>query len=219
MLGAALVAIAALAVAITSPGSPLREPSMPPPAPSASQPVPVSSPPSSASSSPTAPPLTEKSPGPASTAPPSATPREQPTENEDSGPRETLTAIAIKSEALPSEGIQARLALIESVDGEAVIPGEAGGPALRITLEVTNATDEPFLAPAVVVNLYTGANLSPAGPVLNPGGTPFPEVIPPGSSARGIYLFTVASKERENVTIEVDLAVGTPVVVFQGDVS
>lgn len=130
-----------------------------------------------------------------------------------------MTAIAIESAALPSEGIQARLSLIESVEGEAVIPGEVGGPALRVTLDVTNATGEPFSTPAVVVNLYTGEGLSPAGPVLNPGGSPFPEKIPPGGSARGVYLFTVPSQERKNVTVEVDLAVGTPIVVFQGTVS
>ncbi|RMB58147.1 DUF4352 domain-containing protein [Tessaracoccus antarcticus] len=108
---------------------------------------------------------------------------------------------------------------IESVTGEVAIPGEVGGPALRITLEVTNSTPEDFDTPAVVVNLYKGAARSPAGSLLNPGSRAFPDKIAPRASAEGIYLFTVGPDDRDDITIEVDLAVGTPIVLFQGKVN
>jgi len=69
------------------------------------------------------------------------------------------------------------------------------------------------------VNLYKGTELSPAGPLLNPGGKAFPDEIAAGASGQGVYLFTVAPDERDDVTIEVDLAVGTPIVLFQGPVT
>ena len=78
---------------------------------------------------------------------------------------------------------------------------------------------DDFAAPAVVVNLYKGTELSPAGPLLNPGGKAFPDEIASGASGQGVYLFTVAPDERDDVTIEVDLAVGTPIVLFQGPVT
>ncbi|MGV8846998.1 hypothetical protein [Tessaracoccus sp.] len=152
-------------------------------------------------------------------SPSAPTPQEQPTKNEDSAPRETQEPVKITAEATPAEGITVRLVLIEPVEGIAAIPGEVGGPALRITVEVTNNTKDTFAAPAVVVNLYKGEALSPAGPMLKPGGVPFPNEIPSGRSATGVYLFTVGPDERDDVTVEVDLAVGTPIVLFQGPIS
>lgn len=132
--------------------------------------------------------------------------------------RPTNAPVDIADEASPVEGLSARLVTIESVQGEAVIPGEVGGPAIRVTLEVVNDTGQTLETPAVVVNLYVGEDLAPAGPILNPGGKPFPSSVPAGATASGVYLFTVPEDRRGDITVEVDLAVGTPIVVFKGAV-
>lgn len=151
------------------------------------------------------------------TEPPTAAPTE-PAEG-DSPARPTDAPVDITEPATPTDGITARLVTIEAVEGEVTIPGEVAGPAVRVTLEVVNDTGQTLETPAVVVNLYIGGELRPAGPLLNPGGKPFPASISAGRSAQGVYLFSVSQDQRDNVTIEVDLAVGTPIVLFEGAVS
>lgn len=176
------------------------------------------SPPPSGEAPPTAPEITGASSAPPA-ATPSTSPRKQPTENDDSPPRETKAPIEITAEATPAKGIEVHLLRIESVNGEAVIPGEVGGPAVRITVEVTNSTSEDFATPSVVMNLYKGKALAPAGSLLKPGGKPFPATIASGDSAVGVYLFSVDKDQRDDVTVEVDLAVGTPIILFHGSIN
>lgn len=146
---------------------------------------------------------------------PSATPDARPTQ--PPGARPTQPPVDLEDEVEVSDGLGAELVKIESVEGVVTIPGEVAGPALRITLRVTNDTADDFATPAMVVNLYTGKDLTPAGPLLKPGGKEFPQTVPSGKSATGVYLFTVPKDQRDDVTVEVDLGVGTPVVVFRGD--
>lgn len=150
---------------------------------------------------------------------PSASASAEPEPTDEPGPRETKAPVDLDETAKPSRGLEASLVKIESVEGEAVIAGEVGGPSLRVTLEVSNDTRDAFATPAVVVNLYIGSDLRPAGPLMKPGGKEFPQSVKAGAIAEGVYLFNVPLDQRDDITIEVDLAVGTPIVVFHGSVS
>lgn len=130
-----------------------------------------------------------------------------------------MEPVPLDGVAEPVAQVEVELVSIEAVTGVANIAGEVGGPALRVSVAVTNGTAAPFETPAVVVNLYTGDDRSPAGGIREPGGRELPGLIPAGQSQLGVYLFTVPEDARSVVLIEVDLQVGEPVALFEGAVS
>lgn len=137
----------------------------------------------------------------------------------DARPRTTEAPVAITETASASEKLQVRVVSIEPVQGEVVLPGEVAGPALRITIEASNGSSEDLATPAVVANLYYGPNQLPAGALLQPGSRQFPASIPAGETASGVFVFSVPEDQRDNVRVEVDLAIDEPVVLFEGAVS
>ncbi|HWV50456.1 MAG TPA: hypothetical protein VN035_13470 [Microbacterium sp.] len=118
--------------------------------------------------------------------------------------------------AVGADGVVVSLPLVEAIEGEAVAPGETSGPAIRVTVRIENATDEPLDTAFVVVNAYTGADRAPAPSLTKPGGAPFEGSLGAGESAEGVYLFTLPADERSDVTIGVDYRAGEPTVVFEG---
>lgn len=118
--------------------------------------------------------------------------------------------------AVGADGVVVSLPLVEAIEGEGVAPGETSGPAIRVTVRIENATDEPLDTAFIAVNAYSGADRAPAPSLSKPGGTPFEGSIAAGESAEGVYLFTLPADERSDVTIGVDYRAGEPTVVFEG---
>lgn len=118
--------------------------------------------------------------------------------------------------AVGSDGVVVSLPLVEAIEGEGVAPGETSGPAIRVTVRIENATDEPLDTAFVAVNAYSGTDRAPAPPLTKPGGAPLEGSIAAGESAEGVYLFTLPADARSEVTIGVDYRAGEPTVVFEG---
>lgn len=116
-------------------------------------------------------------------------------------------------------GLSASIVSIESVDGEAVGAGDVGGPAIRVTVRLTNGSTTPLDTALTVVNGYSGADREPAGTLVKPGGKPFSGTVGPGETQDAVFLFTIPEDARGDVTITVDYAAGQPAFVFQGDAS
>jgi len=112
--------------------------------------------------------------------------------------------------------VSIRLSAIESVEGVAEIPGEVGGPSLRVTVEVANTTEAAVDLSGTVVNLYLGTDRRPAIGLMKPGGSLMPSSVEPGAAATGVYVFNVPAQDRALVAVEVDIAIELPVVVFEG---
>ncbi|HQZ36372.1 MAG TPA: hypothetical protein PK020_18240 [Ilumatobacteraceae bacterium] len=130
--------------------------------------------------------------------------------------RETTAPVELDGEQAPLAGVSVRLVSIESVEGEAVLPGEVAGPALRVTVEASNSTGERVETPAVVVNLYYGPERVAGNPFIQPGGKPFPPSIPAGGKSQGVFIFDVPKSQRDDLIIEVDLLFESAVVLFEG---
>lgn len=124
-------------------------------------------------------------------------------------------AVGLKAEATSAPGVTARLARIDSVRATASLPGEVGGPALAITVKVTNETGKKLDLALGVVNAYYGPERTPAVSVASDGEVPFPASVASGESAKGVYVFQVPEKARP-VRVELDLGNGADVVVFKG---
>lgn len=164
-------------------------------------------------------------PSPSSSTEPSATPSDTsvPEPDESTAPapegdgRQTQAPVPIDTPASPEEGVSIRLANIEAVDGEGAGPGETSGPAIRVSVEITNTGSSDLSLAAAIANAFYAGDI-PASQLSRPGGVPFPATVAPGATGTGVFVFVVPRDQRADVAITVDLAVRAPIVVFQGPV-
>jgi hypothetical protein len=113
-------------------------------------------------------------------------------------------------------GVTAEIVALEAVDGVAQLPGEISGPALRVTVRLTNGTDAALALARVQVDLNSGSDRSPGLALNEPGAAPFVGVLARGDSADGVYVFGVPADRRDQVQVLVLYSVDAPVAVFEG---
>jgi hypothetical protein len=118
-----------------------------------------------------------------------------------------------------AEDLTVRVVDVESVEGVGRGPGEISGPALRFSIEVTNSTGERVDLTSTVVNAYYGSDNTPASPLAEPGGEPLPATLDDGDSVVGVFVFSVPTDQREQVSVEFSYSVQTPTVIFEGPAS
>lgn len=220
-VGAGLViAVVALVLALTlgdDPATPSAAPGSVAPsvAPSATS-SPSSTP--DGGTEPTASPSEPDDGGPGETAAPTdPAPPVQP--GEPGALRPTAAPVPIDAPAAPAPQVEVQLVQIEAVEGVANIPGEVGGPSLRVTVRVRNATSAALDLTTAVVNLYHGAERSPAIELLEPGRQELPASVAPGGEATGAFIFRVPTDARDDVLVEFDLSTDATVLLFAGAVT
>lgn len=130
--------------------------------------------------------------------------------------RPTLAPVAIDAAVQPAAGVTARVAQVEDVVGEAVLPGEVGGPAVRVHVEVVNGTTAPLDLSVALLNAYTGPDLAPATELSAPGPVPFPASVAPGGTAKAAFVLRMDPAERSQVRLELDLGGAAAVALFDG---
>lgn len=140
----------------------------------------------------------------------------RPTPTSDADLEDTAAPVGLDEVAEFGDGVTARVVAIEAVDAESRLPGERSGPALAITIELTNTRDTPAELNAVTVDLRTGDDL-PATFITQPDQPGFSGMLAPGQSARARFTFLVDPARRDAVAIRVTYSSDTPIVVFAGD--
>ncbi len=146
--------------------------------------------------------------------PPTPTPT-GPTEDVDQPPA-ALPEVPIDAPAAVGNGIVATIGSIEAIEGTAVGPGNIAGPALRVTVRIENGTAEDVSLDGVAVNMYSGAERTPASPLGDPSQAPFTGMLAPGATGEGVYVFRVPAEARDLVTVEVGYQAGAPLLLFTG---
>jgi hypothetical protein len=141
-----------------------------------------------------------------------------PTEDVDEPPP-SLPEVPLDAEGAVGNGVLVTLPAIEAIEGTGVGPGNIAGPALRVTVRIENGTAEPVALGGVAVNLAHGPDRTPASPLDDPSRRPFATMVEPGQSAEGVYVFTVPTDQREQVSIEVGYEAGAPLLLFTGPVA
>ncbi len=165
----------------------------------------------SPSPTPTAGPVTTPVPEPSLASPTATgTPTVEPTR------KATSVKTGIDDVAETSPGVTASVIRVEAVSGEARGPGEIAGPALRVTINLKNASEKAIRTELGLINLYYGRDRSPAGLLSGPGATPFPEQIPAGGSGTGTSVFNVPTAGRDTIEIEFSYSTDAAVVIFKG---
>jgi hypothetical protein len=114
-------------------------------------------------------------------------------------------------------GVTARLAGVEGVEAEAHLPGEFSGPAVALTIEVVNGSDDTISLATVTADLtFDGRS---AYPVVDPERSPFSGELAPGDTAAGSYVFTLDPAERDDVALRLAYSTEAPTVIFAGSVA
>jgi hypothetical protein len=113
-------------------------------------------------------------------------------------------------------GMSARVAGLESVAGEAHGPGEVAGPAVRVSVVLTNGTGAATSLDTTVVNLYAGDQLVPGEPLSGPGVDVFTGSLAPGAEATGVYVFRVPADLRDRLQVTVSYDPTSTTVLFEG---
>jgi hypothetical protein len=128
----------------------------------------------------------------------------------------TTTNAPIDDTASLGNGVDVRVSEVESVQGDAKGPGEISGPAVRVSVEVRNTSDEEVAMDLALVNVYYGKDKTPASALSGPGLAPLSGSIPAGKSATGAYVFSVPEDQREQLTVEFSYSTDAPTVIFSG---
>ncbi|HET8590465.1 MAG TPA: hypothetical protein VFM01_12600 [Nakamurella sp.] len=129
---------------------------------------------------------------------------------------ETRPAVAITAPADFGGRVSARILSAAPITGHAVAPGEMSGPAIELTIEITNGSGAPIDLGLVTVNV-TGSDGTPGLQVAGPPASPFSGSLPAAGSARGVYVFTIPTDQRHPLSISISYTAGAPVVLFRGN--
>ena len=130
--------------------------------------------------------------------------------------REPVAEVGIADLVEVAKGVTAQLSGFNSVEGEARIPGDIAGPAVRVSVKVSNESGSTIRLDGAVVNLYYGEARTPAIANSWPVGKPFPAELANGDSTVGAYVFSLPSDQRTDVRVEVDIAGVADPVMFVG---
>jgi len=162
---------------------------------------------------------------PGASTSPGPTPTPQPTEFETPAPGETDTVakpddadeVPLDEAAPAVAGVVAEVTAIEAITAGNDIPGEPSGPAIQVTVRLTNGSDESVdTAGANVTMTYGGDDRLPAAGLAGDGTSVWPESIAAGGSADAVFQFAVPSSPDGDVRVIVDILAAAPNVVFVG---
>ena len=162
---------------------------------------------------------------PGASASPGPTPTPQATEFETPSPGTTDGVakpddgeeVPFDEPAPAVEGVVAEVTALESITAGNDIPGEPSGPAIQVTVRLTNGSDKPVdTAGANVTMTYGGDDRLPAAGLAGDGTSVWPASIPAGGSADAVFQFAVPSSPDGDVRVIVDILAAVPNVVFVG---
>ena len=156
------------------------------------------------------------------TAPPVSTSGAAPTSgdiNQVVPNRDLVTNSAVPLDAASDLGgqISARLAEVKAVDAQAKVPGEISGPAVAVTVEISNDSPNAIGLDSVSVDVQ-GAGGVPTSPITTDPASPLSGVLQPGEKKTGVYVFTMPADARNGASITVLYSADAPVALFAGNI-
>lgn len=132
-------------------------------------------------------------------------------------PQTTSSPIKLKS-PYRAAGVEVALTSIRRLQMKGMGPGEISGPALRITVRVSNYTDTAISIDSAVVNL-TDSKGRVGTPYAGSPARPLAGTIDAGRKATGVYVFSVKKSARSPITVTVTYEPGAETALFVGNAS
>lgn len=147
--------------------------------------------------------------------PPPTTGTPPPTTGTDDLPV-SLEPVPLDQTADFGDEVSAQLLDLEGIQAQGQGVGEISGPAIRVTVQLTNGTGAPLSLDAVTVSLYFAPALTPAPPISDPEAVPFRGSLAAGESAEAIYTFSIGNDDRDDISVTVSHSPSSTMVVFNG---
>jgi hypothetical protein len=126
--------------------------------------------------------------------------------------------VPIDETATVAGGAAVRIVDVESYEAGDE-PGQLAGPAVTVTIEVTNDGETALDTRGSSLNLNYGDDRTPAPSFGDPVRDGLPASIEPGATATGKYSFGLPLDVRDDVRVILDLVSGEPQVVFVGSMA
>ena len=133
-------------------------------------------------------------------------------------PVTTAPAVALTDTADFGGQVSARISQVSAIQASATLPGEIAGPAVAVTVEITNGSSAAIGLDTVTVTL-ADAGGTPATTISSDPAAPLQGALEPGAAKSGTYVFTVPADQRNPVMVTVNYSTGAPTLVFTGQVS
>lgn len=133
-------------------------------------------------------------------------------------PVTTAPAVGLTDPADFGGQVSARIAQVNGVQATATLPGEVSGPAVAVTVEITNSSAQAIGLDSVTVTLSDTAG-NPASPISADPSAPLSGVLDAGAAKSGTYVFTVPTDQRNPISVTVTYSSGAPTLVFTGQVA
>ena len=167
----------------------------------------------SGSASPSTAPTEEPTDGPSGA--PTSTPAPAPTVDPDFGQPVADRASSGKPASFGDEITATRVSSKQTeATGSGV--GEVSGPAVAVTIKVTNRSSKSLNLATVVVNAYYGKKSTPASPVESAKGQePFTGILRAGKSATATYVFSVPKGSSDDLLVTLSKGTDASVVVLE----
>lgn len=127
----------------------------------------------------------------------------------------TNAPVALGGTADFGDKVSARLTEVKALDATAKRPGEVAGPAVAVTVEVSNTSKQPIGLDNVTVALADAAG-KPGSMVSTDPAKPLVGVLNPGRQQSGTYVFTIPKDTRDRLAVSVSYSSGAPTVLFAG---
>jgi hypothetical protein len=113
-------------------------------------------------------------------------------------------------------GVTVTIIRVESVKGVGRGIGEKSGPALRFTVSVSNDTAKTLSLDLGLLNVYFGAEATPAAPLSGPGARSLPGSVKAGQTGTGKYVFGVPTSQRGKIRVDFTYTTAAPKAIFTG---
>jgi hypothetical protein len=131
-------------------------------------------------------------------------------------PEETRPPVKLDQPSSTGTGLTAKVISVQAIEAKAQLPGEITGPAVAITIEVSNTGTRTADLGAVVVTVLD-SDEAPGAEMTAAPAQPLTGRLAPKKTTRGVYVFRVPTDKRRPVTVMVTIG-DAPVLVFTGNV-
>jgi len=167
-------------------------------------------------------PSPDEATGPATVTPSEAAPRAPAPASPaavPAGEMRVRPAVPLDAAAHFDRALSLRVTEVEAVRGVARGPGEIAGPAVRLTVRLTNRGGRPVSLESVVLAVSYGRDETPAVTLSGPGGRPFGGELGPGRSQSARYVFAIPVAARGDVRVVASYTGAAPAVQLVGSAS
>ncbi len=129
----------------------------------------------------------------------------------------TAPPVALQAPA-KVDSVVVSLVTIQSLTVSANGPGEVAGPALAVTVKISNNSSAAVDVSHAVVTLLDSQG-QVGTPTPESPAAPFTGSVQPGASASGVYVFDIAQTQRNPINVYVTYTAGAATAHFVGNAS